>query len=67
MSNEFEDALHQGFTRSEMAQEMDEREMRANELGCLSCVYRARASKTCDAIIEMDDTFHDCPYYKKEG
>lgn len=57
MINELEDALHQG----------DEKAKRMRELGCLSCVYRDRASKTCDSVIEMSDTFYDCPYYKKEG
>ena len=57
MINELEDALHQG----------DEKAKRMRELGCLSCVCRDRASKTCDSVIEMSDTFYDCPYYKKEG
>lgn len=67
MSN-FEDAKHQGFSRADMAQEMDEKEKRMQELGCDKCRYEKDNYMACDTVIELSDTFGGiCPYFRNKG
>ena len=67
MSNSFEDAMHQGFSRADMAQEVEEMEKRIEELGCHLCKYSKRSIRTCETIIEdVEGIYPRCPYFKKE-
>ena len=65
MGNGFEEAMHQGFSAAEMAQEAQEQMARVNSLGCLSCLYRDRNAAICGRIIEDDDLYSKCPYRKE--
>ena len=64
MVNSFEDAMHQGFSASEMADEMRELRERCQNLGCETCMYRNMAHPTCYRIIKNED-LEKCPYYKE--
>jgi Uri superfamily endonuclease len=66
MSN-FEEAVHHGFSKEELAQEMAEKMTRVDELGCSGCRYKFRNYKSCETVIELADRFKGiCPYFKKE-
>ena len=58
----FEEAKHQGYSASEMAQDMAEREQRAKDLGCFKCKWGEFRSPTCDLINESSRIL--CPYFK---
>ena len=65
MSNEFEDAKHQGYSAADMASDVAEQMARYQELGCMSCIYAERYSNTCLTIRENADTYTKCPYRKE--
>lgn len=65
MSN-FEDAMHQGFSRGELAQEMAEFEKRMIDLECSGCAYVERGFKTCLTVIDSADIYSSCPYRKQK-
>lgn len=62
MSNDFENALHQGYSAADMAADMAEVEARTNELGCYCCRYGQEYHPTCNNIIA--GCLGRCPYFK---
>lgn len=64
MSNNFENAMHHGYSAEDMRADIEEQEGRCRDLGCFLCVYRDRNSPTCDRV--RDGEMERCPYYKKE-
>ena len=62
MSNDFENALHQGYTQADLAADEAEATQRMKELGCFACKYGARY-RACETVIEGD--YDRCPYYKE--
>ena len=63
---DFEEAIHQGFSRADVAQEIKEMDERMNHLGCRECFHLPEGSSVCDMIIRRDDAFKDCPYFFKK-
>ena len=66
MSN-FEDAMHQGFSRADMAQELMELEKRMHGLGCDRCLHRDEISPVCDMIINHPEKFFSCGFCCERG
>lgn len=66
MSNAFEDAMHHGYSAEEMAQDMKEWLDTARRLGCTDCIYGKDYHVTCYNIIQNEDNYIKCPFYKKE-
>lgn len=62
MNNAFEDAMHQGFSRADMAQELMEMERRMHGLGCDRCLYRDEISPVCETIINHPEKFFSCGF-----
>lgn len=62
MSNAFEDAMHQGFSGADMAQELMEMERRMHGLGCDRCLYRDEISPVCETIIKHPEKFFSCGF-----
>lgn len=62
MSN-FEDAMHQGFSREELAQEMRKIEERMHGLGCDTCQHQCENSPVCQTIITQPQKFFSCGFY----
>lgn len=67
MSNNFEEAIHQGFSRSDMAQEVSDTTERMEELGCFHCVHGRQCSPSCARIIDDEETFKTCHFFKEGG
>lgn len=65
MNNAYEEALHNGYTPSDMAADMKEAQARSEALGCHECFYLSRNSRTCAAVLEGE--LPRCPYFKKGG
>ena len=63
MSNAFEDAMHQGFSRADMAQELMELEKRMHGLGCDTCQHQCENAPTCNTIINHPEKFFSCGFY----
>ena len=66
MSN-FEEAMHNGYSRADLASDMQEKEKRCQTLGCPTCAYRNRISVSCDYVIEQDTIYEKCPYRKEDN
>lgn len=63
---DFEEAMHQGYSREDMAADMTEMEIRADKLRCFECAYRNRAARACIAVLESE-WLTQCPNFKKDG
>ena len=62
MSNGFEDARHHGYSRADMAQEMEELERRMHGLGCDRCHHGDEISPICEVIINHPEKFFSCGF-----
>lgn len=51
MGNAFEESMHQGFSRADLADEMLELERRIESLGCRDCAHMMENSPVCNMII----------------
>ena len=61
-----EEARHQGYSRSEMEEEMQEGEKRISELGCIRCRYIHNNSVTCQNVFDDEELYKKCPYFKEK-
>ena len=66
MGNAFEESMHQGFSRAEMAQEMLELERRIEALGCRECIHMIENSPVCNMIINSGK-YGACNFRCKRG
>lgn len=66
MVNNFEEALHQGYSAADMVADIKENEERCMQLGCGECKYRYHNSPTCDMIFRESAIYARCPYFRKE-
>lgn len=65
--NNFEEAMHHGFSRADVAQEIKEMDERMHQLGCLrGCIHFQKCSPVCDCIIRHDEKWDKCNFYIKE-
>lgn len=67
MANAFEQAMHHGFSRAEMAQEMMEIHQRMIDLGCVACQHNKENSPVCACIIAHDEKYDSCMFLSKGG
>lgn len=61
--SEFEDAMHQGFSKADKAAEMAEYSARMTQLGCYACGYSSIYHPTCEHMIKGE--LEKCPYFKE--
>lgn len=64
--NNFEEAMHHGFSRADVAQEIKVLDERMHQLGCNSCFHAKENSPVCDCIIRHDEKWDSCNFYAKE-
>lgn len=62
----FEEAMHHGFSRADLAQEIKEMEERIDQLGCNRCIHRFENSHVCDQIIRHPERWSECKFKFEE-
>lgn len=67
MGNAFEDAMHQGFSRAEMAHEIMEIHQRMFDLGCLGCQHMNENSPVCACVISHPEKYDSCMFITNGG